>query len=124
MPKAVLIILCAFLVTPLASAEQIFKCAGENGSALYQNFPCQFRSLGAMPVNARADAPPANGSKSPQPRRSPAVGMTHEEVKALWGQAPNAYYGELVEGRVEVWSYSNSRSVTFDVTGHVADVQR
>jgi len=120
--KAAHIFLSAFLVAPLASAEQIFKCVGKSGSDLYQNFPCEFRS---MPMSTqRADASSARDSSSAQPRRSPAIGMTHDEVAALWGQAPNAYYSEIVDGRVEIWAYSDSRSVTFDAAGRVSAVQR
>jgi hypothetical protein len=50
--------------------------------------------------------------------------MSIEEVRALWGEPDNAYQDELVEGRVEIWSYGDSRSVKFDVNGKVTAVQR
>jgi len=134
--KALHIVLAAFVVVfvlvPVASAEQIFKCAGKYGSDLYQNFPCESRSPSSTTVGAqRADASPAGDFTPPatQPsskarsKTGPAVGMTREDVKALWGPAPNAYYSELVDGRAEIWSYGPSRSVTFDAAGRVSDVQ-
>jgi len=136
------IVLCALLVAPVASAE-IFKCAGKDGIDRYQNFPCQFDSMGwlpqdgqgAKPSSTASDAtkavpkivPPtsANASKvRAAAAGEPGVGMTPDEVKALWGEPPRVYYDELVDGRVEVWTYGESRSVMFDLTGHVSAVQR
>lgn len=141
MSKSVCILLSALLIAPLASAE-IFKCVGKDGTDLYQNFPCQFDSMGWKPMNPQgpkatsatidsSPAPPkaipveaAAPGKSPTPPGEPRIGMTTAEVKALWGEAADTYYDELVDGRVEVWSYSRSRSVTFDVKGRVAAIQR
>ena len=50
--------------------------------------------------------------------------MTTDEVRALWGEPENAYQDELVEGRVEIWSYGDSRSVKFDVSRKVTAVLR
>src|SRR5215471_11075180 len=126
--KALCIAFAALLLAAQASAE-IFKCAGKNGSVLYQNFPCQFDSIGWKPDAQNAQASPAtDSSRLVQPKAvpggvgsagkssassGPQIGMTAEEVKALWGEPGNEYYDELVDGRVEIWSYGDSRSVTF-----------
>jgi len=133
--KALCIAFAALLLAAQASAE-IFKCAGKNGSVLYQNFPCQFDSIGWKPDAQNAQASSAtDSSRSVQPKAipggvgsagkssassGPQIGMTAEEVKALWGEPGNEYYDELVDGRVEIWSYGDSRSVTFDVKRRVS----
>jgi hypothetical protein len=118
------------LVAPLASAE-IFKCVGKDGLDLYQNFPCQFRSMGwasmnvvptaqLTPIpsthpktNTRAYADTAAGlSASSQSRVRP--GMTREDVRARWGEPTASHWEETGEGQpAEVWSYGNDRSVRF-----------
>jgi hypothetical protein len=45
---------------------------------LYQNFPCQFESMGETPT----DAP--GPKKSPAVPAEPRLGMTTEEVRAIW----------------------------------------
>jgi len=136
--KAIGLALAASFLAAQASAE-IFKCAGKNGTVLYQNFPCQFDSIGWKPdaQNAQASSGTSNsgpaqlkalpvgvGSASKSPTSSePRLGMTAEEVKALWGEPGNEYYDELVDGRVEIWSYADSRSVTFDVKRRVSAIQ-
>lgn len=141
MPKSVRIVsfLCGLLVAPLASAE-IFKCVAKDGTDLYQNFPCQFDSIGWKPTNTQSPKPSSATSdssqaqpqaisittagKTPTQPGEPRIGMTAEEVKTLWGEAANSYYDELVDGRVEIWSYGPSRSVTFDINGRVSAIQR
>ena len=140
MGKAVCIALAASFLAAQASAE-IFKCVGKDGADLYQNFPCQYDSMGWKPdaQNAQPSSGTANSSLVQQPKaipvaigsaskppasRDPRVGMTAEEVKALWGEPGNEYYDELVDGRVEIWSYGESRSVTFDVKGRVSAIHR
>ena len=56
-----------FCGTPSATAE-IFRCAAKDGTALYQNFPCQFDSIGWMPL----DAQPAKTSLMSPALRRPA----------------------------------------------------
>jgi hypothetical protein len=136
--KAICIALAASLLATQASAE-IFKCAGKNGTVLLQNFPCELDSIGWKPdaQNTQASSGTSNSS-SVQPKAlpvgvgsagktptssEPRIGMTAEEVKALWGEPGNEYYDELVDGRVEIWSYAGSRSVTFDVKRRVSAVQ-
>ena len=48
-----LILVPAFYYSPPASAE-IFKCVAKDATALYQNFPCEFDSIGWLPLNPQA----------------------------------------------------------------------
>src|SRR5205807_9612092 len=47
------ILVLPFCAAPPASAE-IFKCVAKDRTALYQNFPCEFDSIGWVPLNALA----------------------------------------------------------------------
>jgi hypothetical protein len=141
MSNSLYVLFCMVLVSPLASAE-IFKCVAKDGTDLYQNFPCQFESMGWMPMNAPSTKTPAAPSDSNQTKAKagplaadaasksstlptePRVGMTTEEVRAIWGEPVDSYQDELVDGRVEIWSYGASRTVQFDVKGRVTGVQR
>ena len=140
MLKSACVLLSVLFVAPLASAE-IFKCAAKDGTDLYQNFPCQFDSMG-IPTNAQGTNTPSAPANSTQTTlkavppsiqavgrslalpSEPRVGMTIEDVRAIWGEPTSSYQDELVEGRVEVWSYGASRSVQFDVRGRVTALQR
>jgi len=141
MSRSAVILLCATLVAPQACAE-IFKCMGKNGITLYQNFPCQFDSLALAPVDVQAPRAPPAPSTSSQPsaktqvpatpvvgpsgpvQAQPRLGMTAEEVRAIWGEPKDALQEEPGEGgRSEVWSYGDSRSVRFDHRGRVSAVQ-
>lgn len=131
MARRVRILWLLLLVAPLASAE-IFKCVAKDGLDLYQNFPCQFESMGFMPMNARVSPAqlPSMSSRQPNAKaRASAdtvagtsassqsglrLGMTKEDVIARWGQPTGAHWEERSEGeRSEVWSYGNDRSVRF-----------
>ena len=138
MLKSVCVLFSVLLVAPLASAE-VFKCVGKYGEALYQNFPCQFVSMGGMPMDAPGpkelptDVPGATKSptdvsgakKSPTASAAPRAGMTGDEVRALWGEPTEIIQEEPGEGsRFEVWSYDASRSVRFDRKRRVSSVQK
>jgi len=138
MLKSVCVLFSVLLVAPLASAE-VFKCVGKYGEALYQNFPCQFVSMGGTPMDAPgpkelpADVPGAKKSptdvsgakKSPTASAAPRAGMTGDEVRALWGEPTEIIQEEPGEGsRFEVWSYDASRSVRFDRKRRVSSVQK
>lgn len=141
MAKCVGILSCLLLIAPLAHA-QIFKCVAKDGTDLYQNFPCGIDSIGSMatpgPTASTPTAPTQNAATAPidlkptkpNPNASPAisvatvkpatlpteprVGMTTEEVRALWGEPTEALWEEPGVGpRSELWSYGNSRSVRF-----------
>jgi hypothetical protein len=129
MLKPVCVLFSVFFVASLASAE-VFKCVGKNGEDLYQNFPCQFESMSGTPT----DAPPAP-KKSPTdvaaPKKStaapaePRIGMTADEVRAIWGEPTDTVQEEPGDGpRIEVWSYGASRSVRFDRKRRVAAIQQ
>ena len=133
MLKSVCVLVSVLFVAPLASGE-IFKCVGKYGENLYQNFPCQFESIGWVPMDAqdpkKSPAVPteprlgAQGpKKSPAVPAEPRVGMTTEEVKAIWGEPTETVQEEPGNGsRFEVWSYGDSRSVRFDRRGRVTAV--
>src|SRR5690348_5429902 len=88
-------LLCAMWVASQASAE-IFKCVGKNGLDLYQNFPCQFETMGWVPdaPGPKATLAPAaagaTGTKTivakPTQPREVRVGMTAADVRAIWGE--------------------------------------
>jgi hypothetical protein len=142
MSKSLSLLVFVMLVAPLASAE-IFKCVAKDGTDLYQNFPCQFESMGWMPMNAQSTNAPSAPSdsnqakvkagpievkaagKSPTLPTEPRVGMTPNEVRAIWGEPTDIISDEVVEGRIEIWSYGASRSVRFDeLKGRVSAIQR
>jgi hypothetical protein len=136
------ILLCAMLAAPQVSAE-IFKCVRKDGLDLYQNFPCQFESIGGAAMNVQAlktpsapsnSSPPntkmltagaISGAKSSSAQAEPRIGMTTEEVRLMWGEPVDTLQEEPGEGgRSEVWSYGDSRSVRFDHRGRVLAIHR
>lgn len=135
--KAVFAFLAASSVALPASAE-IFKCPGPNGMDRYQNFPCPIDSLGSGPTKPSAPATPlaiANTATTGAAghgvvatpmtvasRDGLRIGMTRDEVKSVWGTPVDVYWDELVDGRVEIWSYPAAHSVTFDVSGRVSAI--
>jgi hypothetical protein len=134
MLKPVCVLFSVLFVAPLATAE-IFKCVGKKGEHLYQNFPCQFESGGGMPMDApsQKDAPgptksPADvlgSKKSPAAPAEPRIGMTTEEVRAIWGEPTDTHWEEPGDGDLsELWSYGDSRSVRFGPRGRVAAIQQ
>jgi len=138
MLKSVCVLFAVLLVAPLASAE-VFKCVGKYGEALYQNFPCQFVSMGGTAMDAPgpkelpADVPGSKKSptdvsgakKSPAASAEPRAGMTGDEVRAIWGEPTEIIQEEPGDGsRFEVWSYGASRSVRFDRKRRVSSIQQ
>ena len=148
-----LILVPAFYYAPPGSAE-IFKCAAKDATALYQNFPCEFDSIGWMPLNPQAAkttsmSPAASQAKpkaapvnvaSPVSVASPVnvastvkstytgelrIGMTADEVRALLGEPEDVVEDEPGSGgRVSIWRYADGRSVQFDHKHQVLEVQR
>ena len=142
------------LLVPTGSAfAEIYKCAGKHGLNVYQNFPCDLDRLGSVPVDpkkakapeARADAskPPAvtpTASAAPKPNAAassspapaamvaqasePRVGMTADEVRALWGEPEEIIQDEPASGRIEIWRYADGRSVNINNKHRVSEVQR
>jgi uncharacterized protein DUF4124 len=138
MLKSVCALFSLLFGASLASAE-VFKCVGKNGEALYQNFPCQFESMGGMPTDVpdpkKSPTDVASPKKStidvPGPKKSPAapaeprIGMTTEEVRAIWGEPTDTHWEEPGDGdRSELWSYGASRSVRFDSKRRAAAIQQ
>jgi hypothetical protein len=130
--RALCVVGAALTMTPVASAE-IFKCTTKDGLALYQNFPCQIDSLGTLPSQPAAGKS-ATQDKSIQadaaavPLRQvasePRVGMTAEEVKAIWGEPAEIVQDEPRSGRVEIWQYEDGRVVQINQKRRVISVQR
>ena len=135
---AYILFFSVFLVAPPASAE-VFKCIGKKGEDLYQNFPCEFESMGGMPTDAAGSktstADVRDPKKSPTdvagPRKPPAapaeprIGMTTEEVRAIWGEPIDTRWEEPGDGDLsEIWSYGASQSVRFDRKRRVAAIQQ
>jgi Domain of unknown function (DUF4124) len=128
MLKSVGVLFSVLLVAPLASAE-VFKCVGKNGEDLYQNFPCQFVSMGGMPTDVpspkKSPTDVLGPKKSPAVPAEPRIGMTTDEVRAIWGEPTDTVQEEPGNGaRFEVWSYGASRSVRFDRRRRVTAVQQ
>ena len=128
MLKSVCVLFSVLFVASLASAE-IFKCVGKNGEALYQNFPCQFESMGGTPTDApgpkKSPTDVAAPKKSTAAPAEPRIGMTTDEVRAIWGEPTDTVQEEPGDGsRFEVWSYGASRSVRFDRKRRVAAIQQ
>jgi hypothetical protein len=126
--------LCA---TPLASAE-IFKCVAKDGTALYQNFPCQFDSISWMPSNPQAvrttsmpldsrqvkpHAAPVNVASIVKSvdASEPRIGMTPDEVRAILGEPLEAVQDESIDAG-EIWRYID-KNIQFDRIHRVALVQ-
>jgi hypothetical protein len=141
MSKSVWILLPVALAASAASAE-IYKCQAKDGSALYQNFPCPIESLGSLPTtNPQAaktamtptDASQAKPTTGPvevaaaarsTSASEPRVGMTTDEVTALWGEPIEIIQDEPVTGRVDIWRYADGRSVQFNNKHRVLAVQQ
>ena len=121
-----------FIAAP--TSAEIFKCPGKNGTSLYQNFPCPIDSLGSMPSipTVTTVAPASTDSKQAKPTTvaratRPAelrIGMTADEVRAIWGEPTDSRWDEPGEGDLsELWSYGDSRSVRF-VKDRVSAIQK
>ena len=128
MLKTVCALICVLFIASVASAE-IFKCVGKKGEALYQNFPCEFESMGGTPTDVlepkKTPTDVAAPKKPPAAPPEPRVGMTPDEVRAIWGEPTDTMQEEPGDGgRFEVWSYGASRSVRFDRKRRVAAIQQ
>lgn len=139
MSKFPWIIAAALLVALPASAE-IVKCVAKDGTALYQNFPCQIDSLGSLPSSPQAAKPTSTPNDTSQAPKAalvnvaskvksanagePRAGMTSDEVRALWGEPEETIQDEPREGRIEIWRYADGRSVQFNNKHRVLAVQQ
>ena len=132
-------ILPVFGAAPLASAE-IFKCVTKNGTPLYQNFPCQFDSIGWVPPKSQAVKTPPAAPAPPQAKpnalpvadpvstvaaadaRHVSIGMTAEEVRAILGEPLEVVEEGSADRRTETWRYVD-RTLQVDHTHHVTTVE-
>jgi len=111
-----------------ASAE-IYKCTSSKSIPRYQNFPCEFDSLGSAPTTlAGASAQgvssaPGNHAYAMPAATTPHVGMTTKQVKAVWGEPVETTREEYAKGDIETWMYAGSRSIRFDMKGRVAEIK-
>lgn len=121
---------CVLLVGSGACHAEIYACAGPHRMPVYQNFPCEFASLGAVSATATVvgvQAPssgPGDGAHLTPVATMPRVGMTTEQVKAIWGQPSDTTREEYARGDIETWTYADSRSIRFDLKGRVAEIKR
>ena len=99
----------------MTAYADIYACPGHRGMTTYQNFPCEFDSLGAVPATDRTPAM--------RVETMPRVGMTTEQVKAIWGEPIDTTKEEEAKGDIETWMYANSRSIRFDLKGRVAEIK-
>lgn len=115
---------------------------------IYQNFPCQFTSLGSVPATARESrilspaaasvsthASPARDARTNGVRDAPVMqkttapagdlrpGMSEGEVRKAWGEPEEIVQDEPPSGRIEVWRYKDGRSVQLDHTHRVVSIQ-
>ena len=140
--SAWLFILSLFAADP-ASAD-IFKCVGKNALVVYQNFPCEIDTLGSAPADTKTPRagfataktdPKIKPVAAPVPVTTvkptgtslpavPQVGMTSEEVKAIWGDPLEIIQDEPRSGRMEIWQYADGRSVQINHKQRVLSVQQ
>jgi hypothetical protein len=140
--------LCILLIVPPVASAEIFSCRGEHGVTVYQNFACEFTSLGSVPASGAAAAKPAppastgaiaaTKARSPttSPARAPAAiqatsapgeprpGMSDDDVRNAWGDPDEITQDEPPSGRVEIWNYKGGRSVQINRKHRVVAVQR
>jgi len=134
-------VLLSAMVLASTSHAEIFKCVGKDGLDLYQNFPCQFESMGWVPDAPGAKPPSISSattttdSRKASPRAgmrtestAPTevrVGMRYDDVKAVLGDPIEMILEEPGNGsRYQVWTYANARSVRFDHKGRVSAIQQ
>lgn len=116
-------------VSSMTAYADIYACPGRHGMTTYQNFPCEFDSLGSVPATvpvASAQAAfsrPGDRARAMPVATMPRVGMTTEQVKAIWGEPIDTAKEEYAKGDIETWTYADSRSIRFDLKGRVADIK-
>jgi hypothetical protein len=54
----------------------------------------------------------------------PRIGMTKDEVTAIWGEPEETIQDEPRDGRIEIWRYGDGRFVQFSNKHRVLVVQR
>ena len=118
------------MALPAAAAQaEIYTCTGKGRLPVYQNFPCQFDRLVSAPDEGAAPTPATrHGPESlkttvfaPKPA-APRVGMSAEQVRAIWGEPQDLTKEEFAKRDIETWTYANSRSIVFDRKGIVTSI--
>lgn len=120
-------------LTVLAPAHaEIYRCPSKAGMPVYQNFPCDVDrpafgpapTTRASPTDAKSSPTRAIAlrSKSTTPG-APRVGMTTAEIRAIWGEPLDVTTEEFARKDVELWTYSDSRSIEFDHKGRVTNIR-
>jgi hypothetical protein len=137
-------LLMVLLLSAGPVSADIFKCVGKNALVVYQNFPCEIDSLGTAPPEAKgargagalnrpdATAKPATATPVAAVKTAaastpsvPQLGMTSEQVKAIWGEPLDVLQDEPRSGgRIEIWQYADGRSVQLDHRQRVLSVQQ
>jgi outer membrane protein assembly factor BamE (lipoprotein component of BamABCDE complex) len=113
------VFLAMLLVAPSASAESIFRCVEKSGEVVIRNFPCSPDSVSTeFKASTQTDVPnPKPGSAAAQ--RELRAGMSQSEVRAILGNPTNVTQEERADGNAYTWWYGGSRTVQFDVKGHL-----
>ena len=134
MPRLVWVAASLSLCIGAPASAEIFKCAGKDGLVVYQNFRCELDSLGSLPSAPTKAAPlelkPAKPAaavvaSSVDRPTEPRVGMSAEEVRAIWGEPTDTFNEEPGDGgRIETWAYGSDRSVRFDHKSRVIAVTK
>lgn len=114
------------LLAATSSYAEIFKCVGHRNAPTYQNFPCEFDSLGAWPSATRggkaSDPKPVSTSLTQAKPAIPHVGMKVDDVRRIWGDPITSSKEEYTRTDIEIWTYADSRSIEFDREGRVAAI--
>lgn len=126
-------VVASLLLAATTSSAEIFKCAGKDSLVVYQNFRCELDSLGSLPsTSTKATAPDqvkpttlAGATGVAERPKEPRVGMSVEEVRAIWGEPTDTFNDEPGEGgRTETWAYGADRTVRFDHRSRVIAVSK
>jgi hypothetical protein len=114
------------LLAATSTHAEIFKCIGHGNVPTYQNFPCEFDSLGAWPSRMRGGkasvAKPVPTSLTEASPAIPLVGMHVDDVRRIWGDPITSSKEEYTRTDIEIWTYADSRSIAFDREGRVAAI--
>ena len=126
-PAVALACIATLAATPARS--EIYRCTGKSRMPVYQNFPCEFDRLSLVPGGAGTAAALPRGERKPaaalavaERPSAPRIGMTTDEVRAVWGNPRNLTKEEFAKRDIEVWTYADSRSIEFDRKGIVTAI--
>ena len=116
-------LLAALAVASPSFADPIYVCTSSDGTVVLRDFACPPDSTSEMLGDAkRADSregradPKSAGAAA---EREVRPGMSKNEVRSILGNPIEISQEESVEGRIDVWSYSGSRTLRFDASGQL-----